>query len=129
MNERGCPKRLMPGKHRRANSQSGVACSRLNIYFVESGLLDYLSISHTVECHAARQTKLSQAGFLLKLPQTFDDDFVEASLHRRRDILMAGVDRIIGTRAPVPIAASGDRKTTGPPSVRRLPTRVFTPFR
>ena len=54
--------RLMPYIHGRANRQSRVARSGLNIYFVESGLLDDLSVSHTIERDPAGQTQFTQPG-------------------------------------------------------------------
>ena len=59
---------------------------------------------------------------LLKIPQTLEDDFVEAGLHRGRDVVMTSIDRIIRCAGGAQSSEPCDPRTAGPPSARLIPT-------
>ncbi|HVN27628.1 MAG TPA: hypothetical protein VMT64_04040, partial [Candidatus Binataceae bacterium] len=62
--------------HRRADSQSGIAGRGLNIHFIKSCLTDYFTVSHTIECHTARQAQLAVLCDTMKIAQTLEHDLV-----------------------------------------------------
>jgi len=78
--------RVMPGVERRAQRASRVARCRRDENSLEARLRKDPCVGHTVQGHAASQTEIGQAGFLMECSGYLDERVLQDLLHAGRAI-------------------------------------------
>lgn len=79
---------LVPDVVRSADGGAGVARRGLHVEFVERRLWEDAPVRDRVERHPAREAEIPKAGAGLKSLDDMEVSFLEAPLHRGRDVLV-----------------------------------------